>query len=118
MHNFCRVTLDSSALLDFKSSSWVAETIIRVQVCLFFTCYSNVSYIFPALAYARVYLNRQTAAAHHFIFKKIEEIILHDTGKSLQWRHLHAQSVHEYVGILHWAADQHGGQAKGANSNI
>jgi hypothetical protein len=68
-----------------------------------------------ALPYSRVYLNRQTATAHHFIFKKIEQIVLQDTGKSLQWRHLHAKTVHEYVGILHWAADQHGGQAKGKN---
>jgi hypothetical protein len=74
-------------------------------------------YLFPAFPYCRVYLNRQTAAAHHFIFKKIEEIVTQDTGKSLQWRHLHATTMYEYVGILHWAADQHGGQAKGESNS-
>jgi hypothetical protein len=65
-----------------------------------------------------VYLNRQTAAAHHFIFKKIEEIIKMDTGESLQWRHLHANSVYNFTGILHWSADQHGGQAKGSYISV
>jgi hypothetical protein len=60
-----------------------------------------------------VYINRQTAAAHHLIFKIIEGIVKTDTGRSLLWRHLHANSVREFTGILHWSADQHGGQAKG-----
>lgn len=73
----------------------------------------STNLIFLVITYCRVYLNRQTAAAHHFIFKKIEQIVKEDTGKNLQWRHLHSQHIHEFTGILHWAADQHGGQAKG-----
>lgn len=72
--------------------------------------------MFVVITYCRVYLNRQTASAHHFIFKKIEEIVQEDTGKSLQWRHLHANHIREFTGILHWAADQHGGQAKGMHA--
>jgi hypothetical protein len=65
------------------------------------------------LTYCRVYLNSQTAATHHFVFQKIEQIVKEDTGETLCWRHLHADSPDEFLGILHWAADQHGGQAKG-----
>lgn len=66
-----------------------------------------------AITYCRVYLNRQTAAAHQLIFEKIEAIIIEDTGQSLKWRHLHANSPTDLAGILQWAGDQHGGQAKG-----
>ncbi|KAG6818895.1 hypothetical protein H0H93_000513 [Arthromyces matolae] len=66
-----------------------------------------------SIVYSRIYLNRQTAAAHKYIFQKIDELICVDTGSRLRWRHLHAQSVDDYIGILQIAADQHGGQAKG-----
>ncbi|KZP03615.1 hypothetical protein FIBSPDRAFT_768689, partial [Athelia psychrophila] len=65
-----------------------------------------------AVTYCRVYLNRQTAYAHAFVFKQIEQIVREDTGTSLQWRHLHSDSLEDHVGILQWAGDQHGGQAK------
>lgn len=62
-----------------------------------------------------MFLNRQTAVAHRRIFEEIEEIVRHDTGRPLQWRHLHANTAEETPDgmILQWAADQHGGQAKG-----
>lgn len=57
---------------------------------------------------------RQTAVAHRIIFEEIENIVRADTGQSLQWRHLHTNSIDETDGmILQWVADQHGGQAKG-----
>lgn len=65
------------------------------------------------MSYCRVYLNRQNAAAHALVFAKVEEIVLEDTGQSLKWRHIHASSPDELCGILQWAGDQHGGQAKG-----
>jgi hypothetical protein len=66
------------------------------------------------VVFCRVYLNRQTAVAHQRVFEEIETIVRNDTGKSLRWRHLHAGSADETDGmILHWVADQHGGQAKG-----
>ncbi|KZP19049.1 hypothetical protein FIBSPDRAFT_955798 [Athelia psychrophila] len=71
-----------------------------------------------AITYCRVYLNRQTAAAHAIVFEKIEEIIREDTGTSLKWRHLHSDSLEEHVGILQWAGDQHGGQAKGLGLHL
>ncbi|KAH7918743.1 hypothetical protein BV22DRAFT_1051534 [Leucogyrophana mollusca] len=40
----------------------------------------------------RTYLNRQTAVAHSLIFEKIQQIVYDDTSKTLQWRHLHAES--------------------------
>ncbi|KAJ7194417.1 hypothetical protein GGX14DRAFT_576364 [Mycena pura] len=64
-------------------------------------------------AYCRIYVNRQTAAAHQIIFQKIHDIVLNDTGENLRWRHLHARSRTEEVGVLHFVMDQHGGQAKG-----
>src|SRR5882757_4624890 len=63
--------------------------------------------------FCRIYLNRQTAVAHQLLFQKIEEIVISDTGEHLKWRHIHAKSPTEYVGIVHWTADQHRGQAKG-----
>ncbi|KAJ7122723.1 hypothetical protein C8R46DRAFT_1238174 [Mycena filopes] len=65
------------------------------------------------IVYCRIYLNRQTAAAHQMIFQKIHQIVLADTGEHLQWRHLHSTTLRDEVGILHFVLDQHGGQAKG-----
>ncbi|KAK0494949.1 hypothetical protein EDD18DRAFT_1354944 [Armillaria luteobubalina] len=41
-----------------------------------------------------------------------------DTGKDIQYWHLHSPSLEEHQGILHWAADQHGRQAKGLGLHL
>ncbi|KAK0227725.1 hypothetical protein IW262DRAFT_1292681 [Armillaria fumosa] len=41
-----------------------------------------------------------------------------DTGKDIEYRHLHSPSLEEHRGILHWAADQHRGQAKGLGLHL
>ncbi|KAJ7657652.1 hypothetical protein DFH06DRAFT_1472990 [Mycena polygramma] len=75
---------------------------------------ANTSVIF-----CRIYLNRQTAAAHQRIFQEIEAIVRMDTGADLQWRHLHGESLDHFSGmVLHWAADQHRGQAKGLGLHL
>ncbi|KAJ6462953.1 hypothetical protein C8R45DRAFT_940611 [Mycena sanguinolenta] len=75
---------------------------------------ANTSVIF-----CRIYLNRQTAAAHQHIFHEIQKLVHLDTGFSLQWRHLHATSLDDWEGlILHWAVDQHRGQAKGLGLHL
>lgn len=74
---------------------------------------SITNIIHVAITYARVFLNRQSAAAHQLVFEKINAIVTGDTGEGLQWRHLHARSLRELTGILQWTGDQHGGQAKG-----
>ncbi|KAK6991975.1 hypothetical protein R3P38DRAFT_3226954 [Favolaschia claudopus] len=68
-----------------------------------------------SVVFLRVYLNRQTAAAHQLIFREIECVVGRDTGRSLQWRHLHATSATDVPQgmVLQWTCDQHGGQAKG-----
>ncbi|KZP25255.1 hypothetical protein FIBSPDRAFT_909652 [Athelia psychrophila] len=71
-----------------------------------------------AVPYCRVFLNRQSAAAHTLVFKEIERIVLMDTGMSLKWRHLHASSLDDHTGILQWAGDQHAGQAKGLGLHL
>ncbi|KAJ6484352.1 hypothetical protein C8R47DRAFT_1072982 [Mycena vitilis] len=73
-----------------------------------------------SLIFCRVYLNRQTAAAHQRIFEEIEAIVQEDTGKTLKWRHLHGTSVDGVYGdmILSWTADQHRGQAKGLGLHL
>lgn len=68
---------------------------------------------FAAIVYCRIFLNRQTAAAHELIFQKIHEIVFADTGENLTWRHLHSATIDGEIGILHFVLDQHGGQAKG-----
>ncbi|KAJ6531648.1 hypothetical protein DFH09DRAFT_1263868 [Mycena vulgaris] len=75
---------------------------------------ANTSVIF-----CRIYLNRQTAAAHQHIFQEIEALVRKDTGSNLSWRHLHGRHLGDYDGmILHWAADQHRGQAKGLGLHL
>ncbi|KAJ6580121.1 hypothetical protein DFH09DRAFT_1029996 [Mycena vulgaris] len=75
-----------------------------------------------SLIFCRVYINRQTAAAHQLVFEEIEAIVKEDTGKSLRWRHLHATSINGSEGydgfILSWTADQHRGQAKGLGLHL
>ena len=52
------------------------------------------------------------AAAHQPVLERIEVIILVDTSKMIQWQH-HAKDLNDDCGILHWVADQYGGQVKG-----
>ena len=78
-----------------------------------FSLISTLTFYFTGFPYFHVYLNCQTAAAHQLILEKIEAIVFEDTGELIQWRHLHAIDLDDNCGILHWAADQHGGQAKG-----
>ncbi|KAJ3869996.1 hypothetical protein EV359DRAFT_28895 [Lentinula novae-zelandiae] len=68
-----------------------------------------------AVVYARAYLNRQTAEAHKIMLLEIDRIVYEDTGKHIQYRHLHSTSRDniEFPGILSWSVDQHRGQAKG-----
>ncbi|KAJ7254283.1 hypothetical protein C8J57DRAFT_1237000 [Mycena rebaudengoi] len=66
-----------------------------------------------SIVFCRVYLNRQTAAAHQIVFQAIHHIVFADTGKHLEWRHLHSTTIQGETGILHVTLDQHGGQAKG-----
>jgi hypothetical protein len=68
----------------------------------------------PAVVFCRIFVNPQTAIAHQKILEAIEDIVLEDTGRSIQWRHIHGDESNDYDGkILQWAADQHAGQAKG-----
>ncbi|KAJ7863214.1 hypothetical protein B0H13DRAFT_1899728 [Mycena leptocephala] len=54
------------------------------------------------------------------IFQEINQIVHHDTGRPLYWRHIHGRSPNDFrVGlILHWGADQHRGQAKGLGLHL
>jgi hypothetical protein len=71
---------------------------------------------FEAITYVRVFVNYSLAFAHQRILEAIDDVVKEDTGSYLEWRHLHSESLDSgsYTGkILHWAGDQHGGQAKG-----
>lgn len=82
-----------------------------IGLAIFYSGSSQICAI--AIVYCRVLLTRENAAIHRFIFHKIDEVVKEDTGSLLQWRHLHSRSIDQPVGILHWAGDQHLGQAKG-----
>ncbi|KAF7968248.1 hypothetical protein HWV62_31541 [Athelia sp. TMB] len=71
-----------------------------------------------AVPYCRVFVNRQSAAAHALVFAKVEQIVQLDTGAPLKWRHIHANSLDDHTGILQWAGDQHAGQAKGLGLHL
>ncbi|KAK0237422.1 hypothetical protein EDD85DRAFT_789587 [Armillaria nabsnona] len=57
-------------------------------------------------------------AAHKHLFDKIQYLVLQDTGELLRYQHLHSLSLSDHCGILHWAADQDGGQAKAWDSTV
>ncbi|KAL0059883.1 hypothetical protein AAF712_013365 [Marasmius tenuissimus] len=67
------------------------------------------------VCYVRVFLNRQSAEAHRVVLLKIHRLVQEETGKEIQFRHLHASYKRDldFEGILSWTVDQHGGQAKG-----
>ncbi|KAK0449904.1 hypothetical protein EV421DRAFT_1704284 [Armillaria borealis] len=71
-----------------------------------------------SIVFCRALLNSQSAAAHKHLFDKIWHLVLQDTGELLQYRHLHSPSLSDHHGILHWAADQDGGQAKGLGLHL
>ncbi|KAK0227928.1 hypothetical protein IW262DRAFT_1264933 [Armillaria fumosa] len=66
----------------------------------------------------RAFLNSECAHAHQILFRAIRSIVRQDTGKDIEYRHLHSPSLEEHQGILHWAADQHRGQAKGLGLHL
>lgn len=66
-----------------------------------------------AVVYCRIYLTRESAAAHRCIFHAIRRIVHEDTSQYLKYRHLHSPSLQAPTGVLHWVIDQDGGQAKG-----
>ncbi|KIJ10874.1 hypothetical protein PAXINDRAFT_43681, partial [Paxillus involutus ATCC 200175] len=70
------------------------------------------------LTYCRIFLTRQTAAAHELVFHEINRIVESDTGSPLKWRHLHGTDLNDLTGILQWTSDQHGGQAKGLGLHL
>ncbi|KAK7060250.1 hypothetical protein VNI00_001015 [Paramarasmius palmivorus] len=67
------------------------------------------------VCYVRCYINSQSAEAHCILLLQIHRIVLEDTGRSLQFRHLHssAQNDPNFQGILSWTVDHHAGQGKG-----
>ncbi|KAJ6485271.1 hypothetical protein DFH09DRAFT_949026 [Mycena vulgaris] len=73
-----------------------------------------------SIVFVRIFLNRMSALAHQRVFEEIEGIILEDTGRQLQWHHLHASSPQDGLGemVLSWVADQHRGQAKGLGLHL
>ncbi|KAJ6467458.1 hypothetical protein DFH09DRAFT_1254258 [Mycena vulgaris] len=74
---------------------------------------------FTAVVFCRIFLNRQTAVAHQKIIQAIENIVLEDMGRGLEWRHIHGAQINDYDGkILQWAGDQHAGQAKGLGLHL
>ncbi|KAK0471633.1 hypothetical protein IW261DRAFT_1571923 [Armillaria novae-zelandiae] len=70
------------------------------------------------LVLCRAFLNSECARAHQILFRAIRSIVRQDTGKDIEYRHLHSPSLEEHRGILHWAADQHRGQAKGLGLHL
>ncbi|KAJ7467757.1 hypothetical protein B0H11DRAFT_1732694 [Mycena galericulata] len=73
-----------------------------------------------SIIFVRIFLNRMSALAHQRVFEEIEAIIFEDTGRALQWHHLHATSAEDGLDsmILSWVGDQHRGQAKGLGLHL
>ncbi|KAF8531481.1 hypothetical protein JB92DRAFT_2691415 [Gautieria morchelliformis] len=56
---------------------------------------------------ARAFTTSQSAPAHYHLFKRIFEIVEHDTGRPVHFRHIHGDGIETIV------ADAHKGQALG-----
>ena len=103
----------SLAFLSLRLVDWrmVLGLVSTLFILLFFY---HTNYFAKAIPYCCVFITWQTHIAHQKIFGLIYSIVKEDTGSSLCWHHLHADSLEELTGILHLVGDQHGGQAKGS----
>ncbi|KAK0464267.1 uncharacterized protein EV420DRAFT_1475775 [Desarmillaria tabescens] len=63
-------------------------------------------------------MNSQSAVAHKFLFNQIRRIVFEDTGKDIQYHHLHSPNLSSHQGICHWGIDQDRGQAKGLGMHL
>ncbi|KAJ7587564.1 hypothetical protein C8J56DRAFT_890486 [Mycena floridula] len=70
------------------------------------------------LPYCCLLVNSSSAEAHRLVFAAIREQVPQDTGKLLQYQHIHSSSLDDCVGILHWVMDQDQGQAKGLGLHL
>ncbi|KAF6748810.1 hypothetical protein DFP72DRAFT_819855 [Ephemerocybe angulata] len=67
---------------------------------------------------ARAFVTSESAAMHALLFRRIAETVKLDTGEDLKWRHLHARTPDELIGICMISVDQHRGQAKGIGAYL
>jgi len=63
--------------------------------------------ILAAIVVARGFTTSQSASAHKILFRCIFEIAQSDTGKPIQFRHIHGSGLDTFM------ADGHKGQALG-----
>jgi len=63
--------------------------------------------LLPAIVVARAFTTSQTALAHQILFRRIFAIAENDTGKPVQFRHIHGRGFDTFM------ADGHKGQALG-----
>ncbi|SJL10637.1 uncharacterized protein ARMOST_14028 [Armillaria ostoyae] len=66
----------------------------------------------------RAFMNSQSTHAHQLLFATIQSVVHQDTQRDVEYRHLHSSSLDDHRGILHWAADQDRGQAKGLGFHL
>ena len=64
-----------------------------------------------AVVVARAFINSQSAAAHHILFRRIFAFAEADTGCAVRFRHIHGEGFDTFM------ADGHKGQALGAFLN-
>jgi hypothetical protein len=91
------------------------DTFANTSMCRYFLFFPPCFHDFIGVIFLRIYLNRQTAAAHKLVMDAINDVVKGDTDRAIQWRHIHATSPADTPNgmVLLWTADQHGGQAKG-----
>lgn len=65
---------------------------------------------------ARAFFKSQSAQAHFRVLQMIYEIVFEDTGKRLEFRHLHSPTLDplDWVGVYLITLDLHVGQALGS----
>ena len=106
-------------IASYEELSWVVGTRPMVQVSQVY----NSSWVrknlvnYLGVCYCRIFLKCQSAQARFLVFQKIDEIVKHDTGYGLHWRHLHSQTLKEPLGIFLLGVDLHMGQALGEEHN-
>jgi hypothetical protein len=83
---------------EFKLETWFPEHI---------KCTCPVAILGPldhphtAAVCTRAFIMSQTAAAHHYLFRRIFDLVEHDTGQPVHFQHIHGDGIETIVADAH-----------------
>jgi hypothetical protein len=107
-----RPTIDTSfkradGYEEFEIEAWFPDVMKCTSCTTLFVAHYKHTHLVLAVVCARVFVTSQSAPAHLFMFKLVFKIAEEDTGRPIQFRHIHGTGFETFV------ADAHKGQALG-----